>query len=40
VTTFYFLPVDGLLTGMFGTVIDHTGLGLTLADLSLAEGGG
>ncbi len=38
--TFYFLPVDGLLTGMFGTVIDHTGLGLTLADLSLAPGGG
>jgi len=38
--TFYFLPVDGLLTGMFGTVIDHTGLGITLADLSFAEGGG
>lgn len=38
--TFHFLPVDGLLSGMFASLTDHTGLGLTLADLSLAEGGG
>lgn len=39
-TTFYFLPVSGTLTGMFDSLVDHTGLGLTLADLSIAPGGG
>ena len=31
---------SAVLTGMFASLTDHTGLGLTLADLSLAEGGG
>lgn len=39
-TTFYFMPVSGSLTGMFDSLVDHTGLGLTLADLSIATGGG
>jgi hypothetical protein len=38
--TYHFLQVDGLITGMFGTLIDHTGLGLTLNDLSIAPNGG
>jgi hypothetical protein len=39
-TTFYFMPVTGTLTGMFDALVDHTGLGLTLDDLSIAPGGG
>lgn len=38
--TYHFLQVSGLLTGMFGSVTDNTGLGLTLGDLSIAPGGG
>jgi hypothetical protein len=37
--TYQFLRVGGLLTGMFGAVIDHTGLGLTLDDVSIVDGG-
>ena len=37
--TFTFLLVGGDLTGMFATLVDNTGLGLTLDHLSLVAGG-
>jgi len=37
--TFTFLLVGGGLTGMFTTLVDNTGLGLTLNDLALVDGG-
>ena len=37
--TFNFMLVGGEITGMFATLVDNTGLGLTLDDLSLVAGG-
>ena len=36
---FAFLRVDGRITGSFASLVDHTGLGLTLDDLQFGPGG-
>jgi hypothetical protein len=36
---FAFLRVDGRITGSFASLVDHTGLGLTLDDLRFGPGG-